>query len=102
MKFVLYNKATGKITATGHCQPSAFDKQAGDGEAVIKGVANDVRQKVVDGRVVDKTSEEIEVDNPKTKSKPFKKKKANITNEQLQEILDRLERLEAMPPLTRG
>ena len=105
MKFVLYNKTTRKITATGHCQPSAFDKQAGDGEFVLEGTANDVTQKVefdglddngqpINPRVVDKTSAEVERDNPKTKPKPAKKQRAKITNEQLQNILDRLTALE--------
>jgi hypothetical protein len=96
-KFVVYNEATGLIVASGHCQDRAFVKQAGKDEVVMEGVASDVRQKIVDGKIVDKTLEEIERDNPKTQPVPFEKRRANITNEQLQNILTRLERLEAMP-----
>lgn len=93
MKFVVYD-SKGQIIRGGHCQSSTFAHQAREGEFVIEAVANDVRQKVVDGKIVDKTPEEIEIDNPKTKLKPHKKRRANITNEQLQGILDRLELLE--------
>lgn len=104
MKFVVYNKVTGKITRTGHCQACTFDHQAGEGEFVLEAVANDVRQKVVDGfddggqpinpRVVDKTKLEIERDSPKTKPKPFLKKQAKITNEQYESLLKRIDKLE--------
>lgn len=93
MKFVVYDK-NGKITRTGHCQASTFDYQAKEGEFVLEAVANDVRQKIVGGKIVDKTPIEIEHDNPKRKPVLFKECRANITNGQLQEILDRLKLLE--------
>lgn len=94
MKFVVYNKSTGKILRSGHCQDRAFSKQAQEGEEVLEGVANDVRQKIVAGKIVDKTSEEIERDNPKRKRISFEKRRANISNEQYQNLLQRIERLE--------
>ena len=104
MKFILFNKF-GKALAAGHCQDAAFSKQAGEGEFVIEGIINDVTQKIefdgldedgqpINPRVVDKTPAEVEIDNPKTKPKPFKDKQAKITNKQLQSILNRLEQLE--------
>lgn len=92
MKFIVYNEM-GKIVSSGHCQKKTFHKQAGDGEFVLEGRANDITQKVVGGKVVDKTAVEIEKDNPKTKVKPFKKRLAKITNEQWQSVLDRLDKL---------
>ncbi len=93
MKFIVYDKS-GKILSTGHCQKSTLSKQAGEGEFVLEGIANDVTQRVVDGEVVDKTTAEIEKDSPKTKVKPFQDKLANITNKQWQSVLDRLVEVE--------
>ena len=105
MKFIVYG-ADKKIVMGGHCQESAFHKQANEGEFVLEGVANDITQKVefdgfdengqpINPRVVDKSSAEVEIDNPKTKPKSFKKRPARITNEKLEEILARIEALEA-------
>ena len=93
MKFIVYDK-DGKISRTGHCQPATFNKQAGQGESIIEAVANDVRQKVVKGKIVNKTSEEIKRDSPKTPPKPTKDKKANITNRQYDDLLARIEAIE--------
>ncbi len=93
MKFIVYNKV-GKITRAGHCQPSVFNKQAGPEEFVIEGQANDVRQKIIDGKIVNKTPVEIQLDNPKSPKVPHERKRANITNKQLNNIMDRLKRLE--------
>ena len=51
--FVVYN-SQGEILRTGSCQEADFSTQAGDGESVIEGVADDLSQMVVDGAVVDK------------------------------------------------
>lgn len=99
MKFITYNKITGKITRTGHCQRSTFDHQAGEGESVLEAVGNDVRQKIVGGKIVNKTPGEIKQDNPKTKPKPFDDRVAKITNKQLQTLLDRIDVLESWTAL---
>lgn len=51
--FIVYN-ATGKILRTGTCADTDIVLQAGDGEQVIEGVANDATQMVVDHEVVDR------------------------------------------------
>lgn len=93
MKYIVYNNA-GRILRTGKCQDKDISLQAGDSEFVIEGKANDVTQKVVGGRVVDKTPGEIEVDNPPIPKLPLEKQIACITNEQWQNVLVRLDKLE--------
>jgi len=94
MNFIVYDK-TGRILSIGHCQKNVLHKQAGKNQFAMEGAANDITQKVVKGKIVDKTLAEIERDNPKTPVKPFREQRAKITNEQLQAILDRLTVLEA-------
>jgi hypothetical protein len=93
--FIVYNSA-GIIQRTGICQDKVFFLQADDGEFVIEGNANDVTQKIenpgIVGKVIDKTPEEIEAEKPPEIS--FEKQPANITNEQIQSIFNRLEALE--------
>ena len=93
MRFIVYNEA-GKITRTGHCQSSAFNKQAGSGETVMEGRANDVRQKIVKGKIINKTSAEMQRDCPKTPLKSKKERRAYITNGQYQALLARINKLE--------
>jgi len=90
--YIVYNVQTGIIVKTGICSDSNFARQAEKGQKVIEGEASDVRQKVVDNVVVDKTPEEIEADKPP--AIPFEHKPANITNEQWQDVLNRLDALE--------
>ena len=95
--FIVYD-ATGQILRTGICQDSTFYLQAQDDEFVMEGKANDATQKIVNvgikGKIVDKTPEEIEADNPKPIEIPVEKQLALITNEQWQDILDRYKNLE--------
>jgi len=93
-RFIVYN-SKGQILRTGSCPDSIFFRQAHDGEFVIEGKANDVTQKIVGGKIVNKTPEEIEADNPTPIPVPFEKRPAQITNEQWQGILNRLDNLEA-------
>lgn len=53
MNFIVYNQE-GVILRAGVCLPEMVDLQAGDGELVMEGTANDVTQMIVDGQVVDK------------------------------------------------
>jgi len=88
--FVVY--ADGKVLRSGSCQNDTFYLQAGDGEFVIEGKADDITQKIINGKVVDKTHEEIEAEKPPRI--PKEKQPAMITNEQWQDVLDRLKKLE--------
>jgi len=94
MKFFIIHNQKGKILSTGFCSNRDFNLQAQKDEFVIEGRANDITQKVVEGKVVDKTPEEIKAEKPKSIEMSFEKQKANITNEQLQIILNRIVALE--------
>jgi len=52
--FVVYQPATGEILRTGNCSPAALALQAGPGEAVMEGDADDRTDRVVDGQIVPK------------------------------------------------
>lgn len=103
--YIVYN-SDGKILVTGCCAETDFLLQAQDGEFVMEGVANDVTQKVefdgldeenqpINPRVVDKTPAEIERDNPTPVPIPFEKKPALITNEQWENMQNRIAELES-------
>jgi len=92
-KFVVYNQE-GEILRTGYCAGEDFFRQAQDGEFVMEGIANDVIQKIVDGNIVDKTPEEIKRENPSPPEIPESQRPAYITNEQWQDVLNRLKVLE--------
>jgi len=49
----VYNM-NGEILRTGGCPDELLARQAGEGEFVMEGTANDVTQKVENGKVVDK------------------------------------------------
>lgn len=51
--YVVYNEQ-GVIVKTGHCVDSDLSLQAGVGETVVEGVADDATQRVVDGLFVAK------------------------------------------------
>lgn len=82
-QYIVYDD-DGVILSTGVCPDRDFNKQARTGQHVIEGVANDVLQKVVDGKVVDKGPTEIPVNPPPT---PFKNRPARISNDGLANIL---------------
>ena len=90
--YILY-KPNGKIMQTGHCQDNMVAAQAYDDLVAMEGTANSITQKIVDGKVVDKTLEEIESE--KLPEAPFEKRQAHINNEQLQSLLNRIEKLES-------
>ena len=102
--YIVYNQDK-KIQRTGSCPKDVFFLQAMGDDFVMEGIADDATQKIgfdgfdVDGqpinpRVVDKTDAEILADNPTLPEILFEKRTAHITNEQLQNILDRLDNLE--------
>lgn len=100
--FIVYDKQNN-ILRTGVCQVKTFHLQANKGEFAMEGIADDATQKIefdgfdVDGqpinpRVVDETPEEIEVE--KLPEIPERMLPANVTNEQWQSIVKRIEMLE--------
>ncbi|MGJ8660689.1 MAG: phage tail assembly chaperone [Bacteroidota bacterium] len=52
-QFIVYN-SDGDILRTGSCPDNMIGLQAGDGEFVIDGVADDVTKRIIDGAIVDK------------------------------------------------
>ncbi len=94
-KFIVYNTTTGKIERTGQCQDSLFDNQAGVGESVMEGVADDIHQKIIDGNVVDKTQAEVDADKiPDPEPISENDKPAKITNKEWSNFNVRLAALE--------
>lgn len=101
-RFIVYNK-DGKILRHGGCPDYNFNLQAQENEFVMEGTANDLKQKVeffwdidhnpIDPRVINKTPEEIEAENPPDVQ--FEKQIAHITNKQWQDVLVRLDKLES-------
>lgn len=87
--FIVFDN-DGNILRTGTCPDEDFKVQV---ENIIEGVANDTTQKIVDGRVVDKTPEEIERDNPTIPEVSEDEQQAFITKKQWQEATDKLDRL---------
>ena len=94
MKMYVLHDVTGKILRTGVCSNKEFKKEANEGEFILEGIADDRFDKIVDGEIVTKTPEEIEVDNPLTVPQPFEDRIVSITNKQWQDVLDRLNGLE--------
>ena len=104
MTYTIYNK-TREILRIVDCSQISSLLQAKEGEYIMKGKANDSTQKIefdgfdeegqpINPRVVDKTPEEIETDNPTPAEIPIGKQAAHITNEQLDSIFQRLNTLE--------
>lgn len=104
MSYIIYNEE-GEILRIVQCSPAMSKIQPKEGEFIMEGTANGVTQKIkfdgldVDGqpinpRVVNKTPEEIEADNPVLPEIPFEKKLAHVTNKQWQDVLKRLNDLE--------
>ena len=106
VEFTVYNKETRAILWSGHCAKYDFLKQVQNSkQTILVGLGNDVTQKIefdgfdmnrqpINPRIVDKTPEEIEADNLTPTPISFEKQTAHITNEQLQNILDRIKVLE--------
>lgn len=90
--FIVYN-IDGKILSTGLCQNSTFHKQARKGEFIIEGKAYDGTQKIVDGKIVNKSPQEL----PQPKAKVIITKEnqtITLTKGQLANIYARLAALE--------
>ena len=103
MKYVVYEVSTGRIIRTGECAPNDLALQARSGLAVMEtpeaatpgqnqGRISDATHKVVGGRLVRKTAEEIEADRPAHPAPGDEI--AIITQKQWQAVLVRLNALE--------
>lgn len=105
MQYIIYNKM-GEALRIIDSPPSSSLLQVKENEFIMEGGADDATQKIefddfdddgqpINPRVVNKTPAEIARDNPpELLEMPFKKQPANITKEQLQDVLNRLSKLE--------
>ncbi len=89
--FVVYDES-GKILRTGSCGDKDFYRQCHVDEYIMEGQADDIKQKIVDDEVVNKTPEELETE--KLPIVPKSECLACITNKQWQAVLDRITTLE--------
>lgn len=101
-QFVIYT-ADGKILSSGRCSDvnwGVTQKHAVEsGNLIMKGTGNDYWNKVVNGKIVMRTSEEIEIDNP---PQPFippnerRIRKIVIYEDEWDALLTRVEILESI------
>ncbi len=96
MKYIVYNKISGKILRTGLCSKVIFSIQAKDNEIVIEGTADDLVHaiNITTKTIRDKTQQEIDNDEPVIIAEPLADQQALITNKDLQKLKDRLDSLE--------
>lgn len=93
--FIVYNSQE-EILRTGLCQDIDFFIQATkEGEFVMEGMADSVTQKITNvgiaGKVVNKTTQKIEEEKlPESPEILESQRPATITNEQWQDVLNRL------------
>jgi len=81
-QFVVYDTETSEVLWWGACSSSDFSLQAGPGQSVIEGTIDTAKQRIVNGRVVDKKPEEIEAVKPEGIEAPAGQRPARITDEQ--------------------
>jgi len=89
----IFDKGKGKnnILRVVSCPASMRDMQAGPGEGIVDGAADDVRQKVLNGRIVDKPANELPPPRPVPDPDDMP---AAITRRELRELTKRIEALE--------
>lgn len=103
-QFIVYNE-NKVILRTGSAPLGMVNMQAGDGEFVIVGTAADKTQKMefdgldesgrpINPRLVDKTPEEIERDNPTPPEIPDEDRPAQMTKKDLAKLMKRVDDLE--------
>jgi len=89
-----------KILRTGSCPVSMLSLQAGQGEKVIEGSlpsgTTDRTQKMQGNKVVNKTPQEIEHDNPPPTPIPVPDRYKKVKNKDWDAIVHRLEALESI------
>lgn len=93
MKYAIHKPPNKKILRIASCPPEFAASQAKENENIVEAPANvnDMTQEIVNGKVVDKKPEEIE----QPHRIPFEKRFAAVTNKQWQDVLNRLDKLEA-------
>jgi len=86
--------AAGTIRRTGICSAGAIAQQAVyPGEVTLEGTANDVTQKIAEGKVVDKTPAELKKNEPPSPSK--EDRPILVTERQWRQLQERLAAVES-------
>ena len=80
--YIVFN-GDGEILRTGICPDDMFRMQAQPGESVIEGACNDINDRIVEGKVVRKTEEEISLIRKKLEIDP----KEWLISQKMNEIL---------------
>ena len=60
MNYIVYDES-GTILRTGICPDDMFSLQAQQGETVMEGIANDIEDRIIKGKIVRKSEAEINV-----------------------------------------
>ena len=96
--YIVYESITGKIKRTGNCPFHMIVHQARThaGEVSIEGKADDDIHKIINGKVVSKTSAEILADKYSMTPIPENEKMKHVNKKDWQDVIDRLEALEAI------
>ena len=85
--YIIYEPSTGVILKTGRCASAALPTPP-DGMTVMRGTANDSLQKIVDGKVTDKSPIEL----PAPRTKPPRRK--YMLQSEWEELIKRIVKLE--------
>ncbi len=93
MNYIIYN-ASGKILRTGSCPASMFELQKREDQFIIEGKADGRIKKIVDGKVVDKTPQEIANDNPPPKEMEYGDRRKFVTNKMWDDLIERINVIE--------
>lgn len=93
-QFIVIEKNTGQIISSGTCQDDMLNAQiTDDSKMVIEGCANDRLHEYVNGKIVKKSAKKVAAASP-PKPPPIEKRKAKITNEAYDALLERVSALE--------
>ena len=83
--YIVYNR-DGEILRTGMCPDSMVRIQAqGEGELVMEGKANDIEHKIINGKIIRKTEEEIALIKKEMEPDP----KERLISQRMHEIMRR-------------
>ena len=82
MNYIVHDK-DGNILRTGTCPADMFSLQAQQGETVMEGIANDMENRIVEGKIVRKSEAEIDAIKDKMMIDP----KERLISQRMSEIV---------------
>ena len=92
MNYIIHDK-DGNILRTGTCPVDMFSLQARQGETVMEGKANDIENRIINGKIIRKTKKEIALIKKEMEPDP----KERLIGQRMHEIMRR----QAIEELTR-